>query len=243
MFEKLKEKGFDIAIRNHAQAILKADFPEISKELIDVLMKVKIPADDLIGSGGGETPFTQRLRMRLHEIGWEKHKFNFKLIVDEEEKISSSHEIDHIRQSGKGTIALEIEWNNKDPFFDRDLENFQRLHAQSVISVGIIITRGTSLQDGMFDIIQGCIERHGFIDEEEIVEHLHMKSRTKRQRDKLQELLGDQIPFAKAFSRQFVQDKFGKATTHWEKLKERIDRGVGSPCPLLLIGLPDSIVV
>ena len=26
---------------------------------------------------------------------------------------------------GNKLIALEIEWNNKDPFFDRDLENFK----------------------------------------------------------------------------------------------------------------------
>lgn len=42
-------------------------------------------------------------------------------------------------------LALEIEWNNKDPFFDRDLENFKRLHAEGAISVGVLITRGASL--------------------------------------------------------------------------------------------------
>jgi hypothetical protein len=39
-----------------------------------------------------------------------------------------------------------------------------------------------------------------------------------------------------------VADKFGEATTHWKKLEDRVHRGVGNPCPLLLIGLPDSIV-
>ncbi len=46
-------------------------------------------------------------------------------------------------------IALEIEWNNKDPFFDRDLENFKRLHAEGAISVGVIVTRHTTLHEGM----------------------------------------------------------------------------------------------
>ena len=32
-------------------------------------------------------------------------------------------------------------------------------------------------------------------------------------------------------------------STHWEKLMARVERGVGNPCPLLLIGLPASIVV
>ena len=41
---------------------------------------------------------------------------------------------------------------------------------------------------------------------------------------------------------KFVSDKFGEATTHWRKLDDRVHRGVGNPCPLVLIGLPDSIV-
>lgn len=48
--------------------------------------------------------------------------------------------------------------------------------------------------------------------------------------------------FAEAWSHQFVADKFGAATTHWRKLEDRVDRGVGNPCPLLLIGLPSGIV-
>jgi hypothetical protein len=39
-----------------------------------------------------------------------------------------------------------------------------------------------------------------------------------------------------------VADKFGEATTYWRKLEDRIHRGVGNPCPLVLIGLPDSVV-
>lgn len=50
------------------------------------------------------------------------------------------------------------------------------------------------------------------------------------------------LSFREAFTDKFVSDKFGAATTHWEKLQARIDRGVGNPCPLLLIGMPASIV-
>lgn len=44
------------------------------------------------------------------------------------------------------------------------------------------------------------------------------------------------------FVNKFVADKFGEATTHWRKLEDRVHRGVGNPCPLVLIGLPDSVV-
>ena len=61
------------------------------------------------------------------------------------------HEIDMF---GKGTldhplpgVAVEMEWNNKDPFYDRDLINFQALHHEGAIAVGVIVTRGPALQD------------------------------------------------------------------------------------------------
>lgn len=243
MFEELENRGFDLVVRNHAGAILSVDFPNVAEELIGALLDLSIPAEELIGSGGGEALSTQRLRRRLYAAQWPKHLFEFKLIVDGRETVSHSHEIDHVRRAESGTVALEIEWNNKDPFFDRDLENFQRLHAQSAISVGVLITRGASLQAGLLSIIQSCIEKYGIVDEDEMMSVFTMKDRTKRQRDAVQRHLDRQMPFAEAFSRQFVSDKFGAATTHWQKLSDRIDRGVGNPCPLLLIGLPASVIV
>lgn len=46
----------------------------------------------------------------------------------------------------KNGVGLEIEWNNKDPFFDRDLNNFRLLFDLRVVSVGVIITRCDELQ-------------------------------------------------------------------------------------------------
>ncbi len=46
----------------------------------------------------------------------------------------------------KNRIAIEIEWNNKDPFFDRDLNNFRLLFDLRAISVGVIITLSDQLQ-------------------------------------------------------------------------------------------------
>lgn len=243
MFERLIGAGFDLAIRNHAGAILTVDFPDIAQELEDALMAVQIPAEELIRSGGGEAQSTQRLRRALYDAGWPKHNFNFRLIVDGVETVANSHEIDHVRRADNGTIACEIEWNNKDPFYDRDLENFQRLHAQSAISVGVLITRGSSLQDALLGLVERCIQKHGYIDESEMVENLQMKDRTTRQRQAVQRLVDNQVPFAEAFARHFVSDKFGQATTHWRKLEDRISRGVGNPCPLLLIGLPVGVIV
>ena len=38
-------------------------------------------------------------------------------------------------------FALEIEWNNKDPFYDRDLNNFRLLFELRTVSVGVASRR------------------------------------------------------------------------------------------------------
>lgn len=159
------------------------------------------------------------------------------------EREAQSHEIDHVKTFDAGTIALEIEWNNKDPFFDRDLENFKRLHADGGISLGVIVTRGASLQDSVRDLIRR------FAGEQNINSHADMEriglNPTKRQvADVLKRVSRSKnpIPFRDAWADQFTSDKFGTATTHWSKLQDRVQRGVGNPCPLILIGLPSSVV-
>jgi hypothetical protein len=127
MFEKLKSKGFQVLTLHHAEAILTHDMISAADEIESVLSDMTIPVHELVYGGGGEGELTQRIRKSLSErYGWEKHNFEIKKIVDGVEKESISHEIDHVKKFSTGTIALEIEWNNKDPFFDRDLENFKR---------------------------------------------------------------------------------------------------------------------
>lgn len=243
MFENLKNKGFEIEFRSHSEAILSVDFPEVAQQLQDVLLSSTIPIEEIIGSGGGETKGTQRLRNALAAHGWKKHNFVVQRIIDGVQREAQSHEIDHVKSFDAGTIALEIEWNNKDPFFDRDLENFKRLHADGGISLGIIVTRGASLQDN----IRALVRR--FADEQTINSHDDMEriglNPTRRQiRDVMKRVTRNKnpIPFRDAWADQFVSDKFGMATTHWSKLQDRVQRGVGNPCPLILIGLPSSIV-
>jgi hypothetical protein len=230
-------------MQSHAQAILAGDFPDAAREIEDVLLQSSIPVEEIIGSGGGETKGTQRLRRALFTAGWRKHNFKVERVVDGRPLESQSHEVDHIREFEAGIVALEIEWNNKDPFFDRDLENFKRLHADGAISLGAIITRGPDLQSEMRNLVKR------FADEQNISSHADMSriglTRTKRQIEAVEKQVTRKLnprPFRDAWVDAFVSDKFGAATTHWQKLDDRVRRGVGNPCPLLLIGLPIGIV-
>lgn len=240
----LSKKGFDIMWLSHAEAIFRSDFPEPVKELSSVLSDLVLPISEIIGSGGGETKFTQRLRRQLSSIGWPKHTFTISKIVDGSTREATSHEVDHVRRDSAGVVACEIEWNNKDPFFDRDLENFKRLHVEGAISAGVLITRGRSLQAALYDAVAR------FASDRQITGLDDLRANgvepTPKQRTAILKRLArasDKLTFADAWVANFMSNKYGAATTHWDKLMERVRRGVANPCPMLLIGLPSAIVV
>ncbi len=233
----LERAGFDVRTVNHARAVLAEDFPEPLRELCDVLLEWRVSDVELIRGGGGEAISTQRLRRSLTERNWVKQNIVIRKTVDGVERAAISHEIDHVRRSDNGAIALEIEWNNKDPFFDRDLENFQRLHSEGAISAGVIVTRGQSLQANLVRIVADCAADHAVTGFDDLAQF--GVTPTDRQRGMVR-AEGD--GFVEEWARRFVQDKFGSATTHWSKLQEQIERGVGNPCPLLLIGIPSGSI-
>lgn len=238
---KALERGFQIAFLSHARAILEVDFPDALAELEEALLAIAIPIAEIVGSGGGETKATQRLRRSLATRGWANYTFEIKKTLNGVERESQSHIVDHVRSiPGTGVLALEIEWNNKDPFFDRDLENFKRLHAEGAISAGIIVTRGESLQQSLPDFVRRFAVQRAFSSVDDVSKiGLNPTPRQRREYERRQRGGAD---FATAWSGAFVQDKYGAATTHWRKLQDRVHRGVGNPCPLLLIGLPGGIV-
>jgi hypothetical protein len=244
VFERLIERGFQVEFRSHARAILGVDFPGAAEELEQALLGTTIPIEEIIAGGGGEAKGTQRLRRALHALGWRKMEFVVETRINGVARESQSHEVDHVRELGGGErVALEIEWNNKDPFYDRDLENFQRLHANGAISIGMIVTRGRSLHENMRAMVRRFLDERGISDLEGMRQWGY--DPTSRQRAAIQQRMTrakDPVGFREAFVDKFVADKFGEATTHWRKLDDRLRRGVGNPCPLVLIGLPDGIV-
>ncbi|URK86699.1 restriction endonuclease [Rhizobium sp. RCAM05350] len=244
MFEALLARGYQIEFQSHAQAILSVDFPEAIQELEKALLTATIPIEEIIAGGGGEAKGTQRLRNALADLGWPKTEFIVERRINGVPRESQSHEVDHVRNFQNGDrVALEIEWNNKDPFFDRDLENFKRLHADGAISVGVIVTRGKSLHENMRALVRRFLEERQIQTFEDMARWGYEP--TSRQRRAIEAKVVravNPLSFREAFVGQFVSDKFGEATTHWRKLDDRLRRGVGNPCPLLLIGLPDAIV-
>jgi len=248
MFEALKKKGYQIEFVSHALAILQIDFPDAAAELEEVILRQSIPIEEIIGSGGGETKGTQRLRNGLTAKGWTKEIFTIKKTINDEPRESISHKVDHVRLVHRkaeseieslsrlnGTIKIRSSiatWRTS-----------KRLHSEGGISLGVMVTRGTSLQDNILSLVRPWVDEKQ-IDTFERLSELGIEQTSRQRREVLRRVqrTRNPIPFRDAWASQFVSDKFGAATTHWRKLDDRIKRGVGNPCPLLLIGLPAAIV-
>lgn len=132
----------------HACAILKQDFPQQWNEIVDVLTTFRLRKSWIAVGGGRKSKVAEAFDGALSQRGWVEKGFDTKVVVDDQSLDSPTHKVDCF----KNRVALEIEWNNKDPFFDRDLNNFRLLFDLRVVSVGVIITRCDELQD-IFDTL------------------------------------------------------------------------------------------
>lgn len=134
---------FEVHEWKHAIAILKSDFPNEWNELVAMLSELVIPLEWITEAGGNKSKIAVWVDDFLCvQRGWVEKKFETSVKVDGTEFDSPTHKIDCF----KNGIAVELEWNNKDPFFDRDLNNFRLLFDLRAVSVGVIITRCDELQ-------------------------------------------------------------------------------------------------
>ena|ERR1700730_5107127 len=126
----------------HACAILKGDYPNEWKDIVDVLTQFRLCMSWINVGGGNKTKVSNAIDDFLYQRNWIEKKFDTSVKVDNNTYASPTHKVDCY----KNNVGVEIEWNNKDPFFDRDLNNFRLLFELRVISVGVIITRCDELQ-------------------------------------------------------------------------------------------------
>ena len=189
--------GYVYSVTRYADVILAHAFPSLFAELLNSLEAFEIDFQkEIVVGGGGRALHTARFDASLYDQGWAKHNVTIEKLIDDEPVFRTrSHEIDVFKLGENGWypgVAVEMEWNNKDPFYHRDLNNFAGLHNEGVIAVGVIITRGPRLQAEL----ERC-SSEGY----------------------------------------YLNSKYGKATTHWDKLTPVVNLGGGGQCPLFLVGI------
>jgi hypothetical protein len=126
----------------NAAGILATACPDEWAEIIDVLRTFRLLRSEVQAAGGRKSPIANQIDRAFYARGWEEKQFQTSIKIDGREFESPTHKVDCY----KGRVALELEWNNKDPFFDRDLNNFRLLFDLRAIDVGVIVTRASELQ-------------------------------------------------------------------------------------------------
>lgn len=135
----------------HATAILAQDFPNEWKDITDVLSAFRLRRSWIEVGGKNKSDVSKQIDSEFYSRGWEEKQFETSIVVDGHRIESPTHKVDCF----KNRVALEIEWNNKDPFYDRDLNNFRLLFDLRVASVGVIITRCDELQSVFNELGRG----------------------------------------------------------------------------------------
>ena len=257
MFKKLQNRGWDVEDLNHGLMISKKLFNSELNLLAEILKNFKLnPEDHFIKRGGGESDQTSHLSKKFQELGWEKNnitsinKIIFERKFNQISKEGTSHEIDHIGfNEDNQKFAIEIEWNNKDEFFDRDFVNFDKLWNLGVIDLGIIITRGRNLDLAIKKSVNKYFKRKNIRDFKGF-ESLQNSLKDDKGNNKFSfptDAQKKQIDkyegyFVDGATNVFCAQKYGKSTTNWTQLMKRIARGSGSKVPLLFFGIPESVI-
>lgn len=139
-------ESYEVHEWKHACAILTQDFPAEWNDICQVLSDFRLNRSWISVGGGRKSQVSAAIDGALYKRGWVEKLFKTEIVVDKQSSQSPTHAVDCF----KNRVALEIEWNNKDPFYDRDLNNFRLLFELRAVSVGVIITRCDELQ-GIFD--------------------------------------------------------------------------------------------
>ncbi len=139
---RIAEK-FEVAETHHAASILHTDFPAEWEDVMGMLSDFVLRRSDILIPGGGKSPISRSIDRYFYNRSWIEHDFKIEVSADSETTLAPTHSVDYFRNR----VAVETEWNNKDPFYDRDLTTFRLLFELNVLSVGIIVTRASELQD------------------------------------------------------------------------------------------------
>jgi hypothetical protein len=149
--------AYEVHEWRNAAGVLATAHPGEWKDVLDVLQDFTFKRSEVLQGGGRKSVIAERIDTFLAGRGWNEKKFATKIRVDDEERDSPTHKVDCF----KGRVGLEIEWNNKDPFFDRDLNNFRLLFDLRVIEAGVIITRASKLQDIFKSLGKKVADKYG----------------------------------------------------------------------------------
>lgn len=165
-------KKFEIFSYRNAAAILANSFPKEFNDVKDTLKEFNISKEMIRIPGGSKGPIAKYVDTLLPEQkGWIETRISADLkvkllhakkkdtVISEyiRDGFLDGHRIDFLN----GKVAFDFEWNSKDQTYDRDLYAFSAFYEAGAIDVGIILTRGNSLDNAFFRSLGKVLDKNG----------------------------------------------------------------------------------
>jgi hypothetical protein len=143
-------EGYALRNINYGIELLVNAFPDHHASLARALEAWTITWQEIEAGGGNKSAISRHFEEAFEGEGWEETALDLETRLGGTTTIARTHKIDLFKSGPGGElpgIGIELEWNNKDEFFDRDLINFEALHRARGLAVGVIMTRGPGLQE------------------------------------------------------------------------------------------------
>lgn len=163
-------KKFEIFSYRNAASILKGSFGDQFADLLSALARFSISKSMIRTPGGSKGPIAAHVDTLFGDDWFETRisaDLHVKLIhAKQKNRVLSQyirmgfldgHRIDFV----KGKVALDLEWNSKDQTYDRDLYAFSAFYEAGAIDVGIILTRGSSMDNDFFRSLGNVLNKDG----------------------------------------------------------------------------------
>ncbi len=142
--------GYILRNINYGMELLGSAFPEHYASLARALDRWTITWPEIEAKGGNKSTISRHFEDAFQGEGWRETGLELETRLAGGTTIARTHKIDLFKHGPENElpgIGIELEWNNKDEFFDRDLINFEALHRARGLAVGVIMTRGARLQE------------------------------------------------------------------------------------------------
>ena len=153
-FPAAVRRKFEISSYRNAAAILSQNFSDEFSQIVRALEAFEITTAMIRMPGGSKGPIAKYVDGLFTAPDWRETRItadlHVKLLTSKgnetlREYIRAGYLDGHRIDFVSGKVAIDLEWNSKDQTYDRDLYAFSAFHAAGAIEVGVLLTRGNSL--------------------------------------------------------------------------------------------------
>lgn len=163
---------FEVFSYRNAASILATSFPAQFAQILTALDRFSISQTMIRTPGGSKGMIAKYVDTLFTEgDGWRETRISADLHVKLLDAKKTNHVVDQYVREGfldghridflNGRVALDLEWNSKDQTYDRDLYAFSAFYDAGAIDVGVLITRGSSLNNSFFKSLGKVLAKDG----------------------------------------------------------------------------------